>query len=120
MDRGRCQLRAGDRGMFYPNDLAQEGLPVQVVEVDSSALATLDWPFLASVHGGPLAVRKEEGERLVPEEALYRVHLQLDLPAASAPVSVLLGEVSLPGGEESIAAGIWRGVAANWIRESGF
>ncbi|MFN3078081.1 MAG: peptidase M50, partial [Alphaproteobacteria bacterium] len=94
--------------------------PVRVVEMDPAALATLEWPFLASVHGGPLAVRKEEGERLVPEEALYRVHLQLEPPTGPVPASVLLGEVSLPGGEESIVSGIWRAVAANWVRESGF
>ncbi|MBF0402287.1 MAG: efflux RND transporter periplasmic adaptor subunit [Magnetococcales bacterium] len=115
-----AQIRLGQRGRFFPNDMSQAALPVRVLELDPSALAHLEWPFLASLHGGPLAVRKDETGHLVPEGALYRVHLALEGEGGLATDGVLLGEVSLPGAEESLAGGLWRGVMAALVRESGF
>ncbi|MBF0585045.1 MAG: efflux RND transporter periplasmic adaptor subunit [Magnetococcales bacterium] len=115
-----AQVSLGQQGVFFPNDLSLPGWPVRVVDVDKSAISHLEWPFLASVYEGPLAVRQDELGRLVPEEALYRVHLVLegvDWPVAE---HLLLGEVSLPGPKESIASRLWQGIMATLVRESGF
>ena len=128
-------VTVGQKGRFFPDDPGLSTFPVRVVDVDPSAIPSLEWPYLASVYDGPLAVRKgnkeplsgasmtmrrDNGQRLFPEEALYRIHLDLEATSTLIPEAILLGKVSLPGKKQSIAEKVWQVVMAVLIRESGF
>ena len=113
-------IHVGTQGRFFPDDAALTIIPVEVVEVDTSAIAKLEWPYLASIYDGPLAIRQDAQQQLIPEKALYRLHLQQTGDSPNHPETILLGSLSLPGKKESIAANLWKTVMAVLVRESGF
>ncbi|MBF0185849.1 MAG: peptidase M50 [Magnetococcales bacterium] len=113
------QIQVGASGWFVAQDLSLPRCAVLVEEVAAIALAALDWPHLATVHGGRLAVRKE-GERLVPDEALYRVQLRPVASSCPLPDKMIVGDLFLHGGQESVIAFLWRRMMATLLRESGF
>ena len=53
-------------------------LPLRVTAIASASTRTLEPPELASVHGGPIAVRRDAKGELAPEQAVYRVLLTVD------------------------------------------
>ena len=87
--------------------------------MDTTGAAYLDQAALASDHGGPIAVRRDEQQRAQPLQAQYGVQLAPQ-QALTAPTQPQLGIVILDGRRESILAAIWRRVAALGVRESGF
>ena len=76
-------------------------------------------PYLASVYGGDVPVRKDEKGRLKPEVSVYRVRLSLD-DRAIAPDQILTGYVQIEGQPSSVAKRAWDQVVATVVRESGF
>ena len=115
-------LEAGDtrwRGVCSTaDDPGRPPIAATVVEVEAVGEAHLDSPYLASVFGGPIAVREDDRGRLVPETAVYRVILAPD--AAGAPERVVVGTARVEADPVSPIGRLWRTVAAVLIRESGF
>lgn len=107
-------------GRFVPDDLARQAVPVRVVQINDTAVGTLDSTLLASTHDGPLRVHQDPvtGE-LVPEHALYRVILESTEPFA-LPQQPLRGTVRLDARPVSPAGRMGRHLAGVLIRESGF
>ena len=121
VDEDRLQhIEVGQKGLFFPKDPTLPTFPVRVVNIELSALARLEWPHLASVYDGPLAVRQDDTERLIPENALYRIHLNLEDSSPTVPKAILLGEVSLLGKKTRLGTRVWHAVMAVLVRESGF
>lgn len=127
-DLSRLDDSAG--GRFYPADPAKPPLDVRVVDTETVNAARIDIPYLASAHGGGIAVAQRRGRKtdaaaqvagsaLVPREAVYRMTLA---PAGdvAAPTQVLRGTVMLDGEARSLIARLWRSAAAVLVRESGF
>ena len=83
----------------------------------------IDIPELASLHGGPVAVRPHAADggrrRLVPVEARYLATLIAERDA-QMPSYSMRGTVALNGEALSFAGRAWRQVAAVLVRESGF
>lgn len=68
-----ARIEDGARGRFVADDVAQPARSAKLFEMGRAAVETFDQPLLASINGGPIAVSKDAGDRLVPREALYRL-----------------------------------------------
>jgi putative peptide zinc metalloprotease protein len=114
------RVEPGSSGHFIASaDPLRPALAVTLDEVDTTGAAYLDQAALASDHGGPIAVRRDEQQRAQPLQAQYGVQLAPQ-QALTAPMQPQLGIVILDGRRESILCTIWRRVAALGVRESGF
>ncbi len=112
------RLRPGAAARFVPLDNAAESFPLRVVEIAASNVDQLDILALSSLHGGPIASRKDQEGRVIPNQGQYRVRL--------APIEPVLLERSLRGTvlaeapPRSFAGHAFDQVAALLLRESGF
>jgi len=114
-DSARPKLGAEAR--FFPDDL---GPPISATleTIDPTAVKELRRPDLASAHGGPIPTRTDGKERLIPEDAIYRVILR---PTASfADERERRGVVHVVAERSSPAARVWRSIRGLLIRESGW
>ncbi len=113
------RLAVGQTAWFYPDDAGIAPVQSEVVNIQDADVKVLDVPYLASAHGGDIAVRANEKKELVPESAVYRVRLATRGDQAS-PGKVLRGVVHVRGQARSLARRAYDVVAAVLIRESGF
>jgi putative peptide zinc metalloprotease protein len=114
-DLGR--VRAGDLATFYAEADNRIEAQLHVVEVAGASAHTLPEPYLASVFGGPIAVRSPKQNELIPDRTIYRVVLAPNGESVT-PSRVLRGRVALSGEAVSIAARLWHTVLAVIIREA--
>ncbi|SJM93244.1 Secretion protein HlyD family protein [Crenothrix polyspora] len=116
-DVGR--LETDGAGRFYPEggDLLPFG--VRILTIDKTGTRQLNLEELASTHGGAIAVRPDAERRLVPEQGIYRVLLQVENSEAKLPMTVR-GRLSLETPPESLVERVLRSAAAVVIRESGW
>ena len=114
------RVEPGSNGHFIASaDPLRPALAVTLSEVDTTGAAYLDQAALASDHGGPIAVRRDEQQRAQPLQAQYGVRLTPQEPGVIL-TQPQLGVAILDGRRESIIAAVWRRVAALGVRESGF
>ena len=112
-------IQVGQSARFIPLDLTRPSVGAhvtQIAEVDEREFMV---PYLASVYGGDVPVRKDDKGRLKPEISVYRVRLSLD-DAMTSPDQILPGHVQIEGQPSSAAKRAWDQVAATLVRESGF
>lgn len=112
-------VRIGDTARFYPDDVSQAPFDVIVESVETASTRQLPEPYLASTHGGPIAVRQTRQGELMPETPVYRIGLR-PVDAREAPAQVVLGTVRIDGERRSLAARAFRAAMAVLVRESGF
>jgi putative peptide zinc metalloprotease protein len=116
-DLGR--IVPGDPARFYPDDALRPAIEAVVADVAWVNARALDLPYVASIHGGDIAVERDAQGALVPVTAVYRIMLHPATPIP-APGQVVPGVVRVQGTARSFADRAWRAVAAVLIRESGF
>ncbi|HMS83314.1 MAG TPA: HlyD family efflux transporter periplasmic adaptor subunit [Nitrospira sp.] len=112
-------VEVGQAARFIPLDLTRPSVGAHVTEIAEVDEHEFTVPYLASVYGGDVPVRKDEKGRLKPEVSVYRVRLSPD-DALNAPDQILPGHVQIEGQPSSVARRAWDQVAATLIRESGF
>ena len=112
-------VEIGQPARFIPLDLTRPSVGAHVTQIAEVDERELTVPYLASVYGGDIPVRKDDKGRLKPELSVYRVRLSLD-EAATGPSQVLPGHVQIEGQPSSVAKRAWGQVAATLVRESGF
>lgn len=112
----RLKLRAG--GMLYTESTHGQKYPVTIQSIDQTQSVILPQSYLASVFGGPVAVREQDGQ-LIPEISIYRVLLALDDDKLRLE-QVYRGEAQVQGERESLLYSAYRAVASVFVRESGF
>lgn len=111
----------GSKGVFVADRPGVNALPVEVNEVDIGAIFSLPEGELSSEYGGPIAVRRVEEGRLVPEQGRYRISMTLTGAGDEAGRNTRLpGLVRLEGERRSWLWQQGRRVMAVLIRESGF
>ena len=117
------RLRAAKSGSFIADTPGLPRIGVQLDDIAEAGTASIEIPELASVYGGPIAVRPHAADaghrRLAPVEARYLARMSAVENAVSPGYSVR-GVVTLQGEGRSLAARAWRQVAAVLVRESGF
>ena len=112
------RVAVGDAATFYAEADSRIQVPLRVTEIARASSRVLPDPALASVYGGPITVRPQKKDELIPDRTLYRVTLT---PSADSltPSRVLRGEVTMRGEAISIAARTWRAFSAIVVREAG-
>jgi len=115
-----ARVATGASGYFVPEDLNRPRIPVTLETIEPAGVDRLRRPSLASVFGGPLAVRRGTAENdLIPEQSLYRLTFQA-ADGDAAVYRVARGRVHIPAERQSLIGRTARLAAAVFIRESGF
>jgi len=91
-------------------------VPVRIAMIETTALRELDQRFMASNHGGEIAVRETAEGELVPIRALYRIRFRLETDALSIH-HVGVGDVRISAKPESFLQPAWRRVIGVLCRE---
>ncbi len=112
-------IDVGQSARFIPDDLTRSSLEAEVTEIAEVDERELAIPYLASIFGGDVAVRKDDKGKLKAEVSVYRIRLRpeeatLDADHASP------GHVQIKGQPSSLAKRVWDYIVAVLIRESGF
>jgi putative peptide zinc metalloprotease protein len=110
------RIAIGDLGTFVAAADSSIEVPMKVLEIARTSTRVLSDVSLASVHGGPIDVRQQKQNELVPDRTLYRVKLMPQSPGG--PVRLLRGHVVLRGEPVSLVKRLWRGLLETVIRES--
>jgi putative peptide zinc metalloprotease protein len=109
-------LRIGAAGCFYPEHSLQR-LCGKLQNIALSPSVKLDRAQLATVYGGPISVVSRNNQ-LIPEKALYAVHLQLN--EVPQELREQRGKLHLQGERRSLL-GHWLTISLSvLIRESGW
>ena len=91
-------------------------LRLRVMAIGHASTRTLEPPELASVHNGPIAVRRDAKGDMMPDRAVFRVLLSVE---DGAPVLRReVGQVAIEAAAESEARMLFRRVVALLRRES--
>ena len=112
-------IAVGQLGRFIPDDLTRpslEGEITEIAEVDERELAI---PYLASVFGGDVAVRRDGNGKLKADVSMYRVRLRPREAVWDADQAVP-GHVQIEGRPSSLSKRVWDRTVPVLIRESGF
>ncbi len=103
-------------GVFIPDDPLQKERPVRVAFVAAVSAAVIEIPYVASTHGGDVAV-DPDGEELVARDARYQ--LVATTEDAAAPGYVSRGVLHLSAEPESFVAFVYRRAVQLFLREMG-
>ncbi len=112
------RLSVGDSVRFYQRGHVGAPIAGEVVAIDSTRTQTLPHQMLSTEHGGRVAVLKPQNGVSPPRDALYRVHIKLQVSVP--PASVMLGTAVIEAKPHSLALDWLRNAAAVVVRESGF
>ena len=112
------RIAVGDAATFYAEADSRIEAPLRITEIARASTRMLSDPALASVYGGPITVRAQKQNELIPDRTLYRVTLT---PTAETvpPTRVLRGHVMMRGEASSMAGRTWRAFYAIVVREAG-
>jgi putative peptide zinc metalloprotease protein len=113
------RITTGAIGVWVGDDGARTSSPVEITQVDATALPYLPYPELASDYGGPIAARAVDDGVLRPEQAIYRVSLHPVNPV-DTPKQRRTGVIQLEGKVRSLAETLFLHIGAVLVRESGF
>jgi len=112
-------VTVGHAGRFYAEGIGGPWLSLRVIRIDSDATRVLHDEMLANVYGGDVTVREKRGV-LYPEQALYRVLLQVTGESSESSSHVWRGKVVLHG-DWSVPSWRYLAAALNMVRrEFGF
>jgi putative peptide zinc metalloprotease protein len=115
-DLGR--VRPGASARFYPEHGLGAPVPLRLDAVAPASARALDDPEVASIHGGAVPARAEEGGRIVLRGSVYALTLAPE-PGMDAPAQALRGTVLVEAEAVSLAAVLWRNALGVLVRESG-
>jgi len=105
--------------IFYPENPSLPPVEARVSDIDDVNSRALDLPYLASVHGGDIAVETNARGTMTPTQGIYRVSLKPQ-PDLDAPPMVVRGVTRIEGPRQSLIVRAWDRVWSILIRESGF
>jgi putative peptide zinc metalloprotease protein len=113
------RVAPGAFARFFPDDPVAPPILLRVRDIDPTGVRHLDRPSLGSMQGGPIAVRADERQRLVPVQAIFRTVMAPPAPTA-APAHTQRGTVHIDAEAQSYAARAWRHAVGVFLKESGF
>ena len=111
-------LAVGQEALFIPNDVTRQATRARVTEIRDVDEQDLSVPYLASIYGGAVPVRKDSHGRLQAEQSVYRVELEV-LDEVVRADQVVTGLIDAEPVIQSLLARMWDRVVAVMIRESG-
>lgn len=115
------RVQVGDPARFYPDNAQHPPLELKVGEIAGTATKNLNQPEMSSMYGGNLAVRQDQEQKLVPEQAVYRVVLvPVESGEDSGNLWAEIGSVRIQAERVAPLYRLWRAAMALLIRESGW
>lgn len=112
------RVETGKIALFYRENRDSSPIYCQLSQIDPASSHQLKAPYLASVYGGEIPARLQDGE-LVSHKSLYRVVLDIpDLP--TPPAQIIRGKAVIQGKPVIPLYQAWQRVLSVFIRESGF
>lgn len=111
-------LRVGQSARFIPEGAERQSLKAHVIEIRDIDESRDTVPYLASLYGGAVPVRKDANHTLRPETSIYRITLHLDEPPPRWNQAVR-GTVLVEGPHVSLVRQAWEKGVRILIRESG-
>ncbi|MEL6374755.1 MAG: hypothetical protein AAFR04_12395 [Pseudomonadota bacterium] len=113
-------IKAGADGVLWLEGQPFTGMAIKVRKIHTEAMEVLDDPLLAGGMGGPIAAHQREHTH-VPEQAIYKLHLDLVTPsdAAKLPALKTRGYVRIKTRPRSIARRVLDRLINLWRREFG-
>lgn len=112
-------IAVGQMGRFIPDDLTRPSCEAEVAEIAEVDEQEFTVPYLASIFGGDIAVRKDDTGKLKAEISVYRVRLR-PREAVSDADQAIPGHIQIDGQPSSLAKRAWDHTVSVLIRESGF
>ncbi len=116
-EHARERLAAGGGGLFYPAGRGREPVRLRIESVEEQATREIAWPELASPFGGPLGAHKAAGDRLEPDQSVYRVLCRVE---GESPGQLVVGRATLEAEPRSLVSEMWRRFLGLLVRESGW
>ncbi|HIJ79376.1 MAG: biotin/lipoyl-binding protein [Desulfobulbaceae bacterium] len=113
------RVTIGTRGSFYPERSELPMVAGLVRELEMTHTEVLKEPYLASIYGGGVPVRRTAGGSLASDQSVYRFVLQPE-GEVDFPAQILRGTVRLAGEPASLIRRMWLAIARVVIRESEF
>ncbi len=113
------RIAEGAQGRFVDEARLTPARDVRVQRVAAAASESLDQWLLASTHGGSVAARTEDKQRVHPEQAVFEVSAAVTPSAAPLPATEVRGELQIRGSAQSLALRVFERVAHVLVRESG-
>jgi len=111
-----ARIHLGASATFYPSN-GEASLALRVTALGVDTVRALEDRQLASVFGGPVAVRRDTAGQLIPAEAINKI--MLEPSAGSAPIDrKMTGAVVIAGDTRSLLGDIVRRAIAVAMRES--
>ncbi len=114
-----ARVEPGQKALFVPDDPTQPTVTADVREIRQIDEGNFTLPYLASVYGGPVAVREDQKGKLKPDASVYRIRLSLSGGTPSW-MQVTRGQLHIQGHPSSVLERAWNHALAVLIRESGF
>ena len=114
------RVKVGQIARFYSDepDIAPVNLSLQ--SIDTVGNATLDYEYFSSDLGGAIAIQRDDQNRPVPTDGLYRLLLTPDPEAVFDVNRITMGTVRLEVEPESILSNAWDNALSVLLKESGF
>lgn len=113
------RLTTGQDAVFVPDDPTQPTVAAEVRDIRQIDEGNFTLPYLASVFGGPVAVREDQKGALKPDMSVYRIRLSLSGPPP-AWMQATRGQLHIHGHPVSVLERAGTHALAVLIRESGF
>lgn len=113
------RIDVGNWGRFVPESPGLSSLGLSVISIDRDASKTLTDGALASTAGGQVIVR-QQGNRVIPERAIYKIRLKVDGSPEKLSTGYLRGAVTIFAWPKSVLGDVLRGGLATFVREAGF
>lgn len=115
-----ARVAVGDTARFSDESGRMPVLHARVTRIDQDATRVMTEGMLASTQGGLIPVR-EQGQQLIPEQAVYRLTLALqDHTSLPNDLPVLRGRLTIQGQAEAWMRQYWRSAVGLFRREAGF
>lgn len=109
------RLQIGASAKFLSPGLSQ-ALTAQIVGIDKDSTRVLPDGQLSALHGGHILVREQQG-KWIPEQAIYRISLELKQPYTHDLMAVQRGLLSMDANAQSLAGQYLRHALSVVIRE---
>jgi putative peptide zinc metalloprotease protein len=109
------RLEIGASARFISPGLPQT-LKAKITGIDKDSTRVLPDGQLSALHGGHILVREQQG-KWIPEQAVYRVSLELEQPFTHELMAVQRGLLSIDANAHSVAGQYLRHALAVLIRE---
>lgn len=115
------QMDIGTSARFFPEGDARHVSTLRLEAVDDTNSASLSWPELASVYGGPIPSRVgENGQAPAPLTSLYRARFTVTEAGGALPAHVEAGRVRIDLAPSSVFTSNINKLISFLQREGGF